>query len=185
MQYLPGLSGMTFDNQGIGSARIKGNMLAAIKAYNNWSDKDVCTLEGFVNDHGYEGPNLGTWKDTTESTVCGCVRVALNYMLAQNPNMTVFLILDHYGKNYNGVDSSSTAVNTAGDTLYEFQEEIAKVAESLGIPVIKLYEISQISENRPQYLMDNIHPTDLGARQTAYAIWYEMKRYHPNQVATQ
>lgn len=180
LTYFQQLSGMTIDNQGIGSSKIKGNMLTSIKNYTGYSNKDVALLEGFVNDWGYEGQNLGTWQDNTESTVCGCVRSAINYMLSQNPNMTVFLILDHYGRNYDNVNNSSTAVNSAGDTQFEFYEEIAKVAESLGIPVIKEYAISQISENTPQYLLDNIHCNELGAKQSGYVIWYAVRKYHPN-----
>ena len=171
------LSGMTIDNQGVGSSVIKGDggsldMLAKIKAYASYSDKRVCILEGFVND--WYGQNaLGTYKDTTEDTVCGCVRSALNYMLTQNANMTVCLILDHYGKDYNSLDCSSTAVR--GDkTQYEYYEEIAKVAESLGVPVIKEYALSGISELMPQYLADNIHLNALGATQSGNVIWKEM-----------
>lgn len=180
LQYLPSLSGITFDNQGIGSSYIYGNMLAAIKAYDDYSDKDICLLEGFVNDW-YGNKTLGTWKDTTETSACGCVRSALNYMLSQNANMTVFLILDPYGRNYGGVDCSSTAVNGSSITQIEYYEEIAKVAESMGIPVIKEYAGSQISENTPQYFLDNIHPNALGAKQSAYFIWSRMKTYFANQ----
>lgn len=183
LQYLPDLSGITFDNQGIGSSEIKGGMLTAIKGYSSYANKKVALLEGFVNDW-YQGNALGTWKDTGETTVCGCVRSALNYMLSQNANMTVFLILDPYGKNYNSIDCSSTAQNTNNLTQYEFYEEIAKVAESLGIPVIKEYAESQISENTPQYLADNIHPTAFGAEQSANCIWNRMKQYSPNVTAS-
>ena len=180
LSYLETLSGITFDNQGIGSSKIKGNLLTAIKNYTDYADKDVCILEGFVNDWYHEANYLGTYTDTTESTVCGCVRSALNYILSQNPNLTVFLILDHYGKN-GSVDNSSTAVNSAGKTQYEWWTEIGKVAESLGIPVIKEFAISQISENTPQYLADNIHVNNLGAEQSGYAIWSQMKQYFPNR----
>ena len=187
LQYLPDLSGITFDNQGIGSSTILGNggnldMLAAIKAYSSYSGKGVCILEGFVNDW-YNNKTLGTWKDTAETSVCGCVRSALNYMLSQNANMTVFLVLDPYGRNYNSVDCSSTAENSANLTQKEYYDEIAKVAESLGIPVIKEYAESQISENTPQYMTDNIHPNALGAKQSAYFIWSKMKQYYANQLS--
>ena len=187
LQYLPGLSGMTFDNQGIGSATILGDggnldILARIKAYSGYSEKNVCLLEGFVNDW-YQNKTLGTWKDTAETTVCGCVRSALNYILSQNANLTVFLILDPYGRNYNNVNCSSSAVNGSGLTQFEYYEEIAKVAESLGIPVIKEYAESQISENTPQYFLDNIHPNAIGAQQSANYIWSKMKNYKPNAVA--
>ena len=184
LQYLPNLSGITFDNQGIGSSTILGDggnldMLSAIKSYSSYSGKDVCLLEGFVNDW-YQNKTLGTWKDTGETTVCGCVRSALNYMLSQNADMTVFLILDPYGRNYNSVDCSSTAQNSSNITQKEFYDEIAKVAESLGIPVVKEYAESQISENTPQYLTDNIHPSALGAEQSANCIWTKMKQFMPN-----
>ena len=182
---LAGLSGITFDNQGVGSSTILGDggdldMLAKIKAYTGYSGKRVAVLEGFVNDW-YTQKTLGTWKDTGETTVCGCVRSALNYMLSQNANLTVFLILDHYGRINNSVDCSSTATRN-GYTQYEYYEEIAKVAKSLGVPVIKEYEVSQISENTPQYLADNIHLNALGAEQSAYAIWSQMKAYYPNRT---
>lgn len=175
------LSGISFDNQGVGSSTILGNggsldMLAKIKTYTSFSDKRICLLEGFVNDWYGQNP-LGTWRDTEETTVCGCVRSALTYMLTQNANMTVFLILDHYGKQYNTVDCSST-VKKNNLTQYEYYSEIAKVAESLGIPVIREFELSGISELMPQYLADNIHLNALGAIQSANVIWNEMK-LHP------
>lgn len=181
LQYLPALSGITFDNQGIGSSSIYGNMLTSIKEYTGYAGKRVVLIEGFVNDW-YGNKTLGTWKDTGETSVCGCIRSALNYMLSQNANLTIFLILDPYGRNYNNVDCSTTAVNGSGLTQFEYYEEIAKVAESLGIPVIKEYAGSQISENTPQYLLDNIHPNALGAKQSANFIWSKMKTYMPNEV---
>ena len=184
LTFLEPLSGITFDNQGIGSSTILGNggsldMLAAIKAYTSYSDKSVCVLEGFVNDW-YQNNALGEWQDTEETTVCGCVRSALNYILSQNANITMFLILDHYGRNYNTLDCSTSAKNGSGLTQYEYYSEIAKIANSLGIPVIKEYEVSQISENTPQYLADNIHCNVLGARQSGTAIWNCMKLYPMN-----
>lgn len=181
LDYLPELSGITFDNQGIASSYILGNMLTAIKNYTSYSDKRICLIEGFVNDW-YYNKTLGTWEDTTEDTVCGCVRSAINYIMMHNANIALFLILDHYGRNHSSLNCSTTAENSGGMTQYEYYEEIAKVAESLGIPVIKEYEVSQISENTPQYLADNIHLNDLGAKQSAYAIWSQLKQYYPNQI---
>lgn len=178
------LSGISFDNQGVGSSTILGNggsldMLAKIKAYTNFASKRICILEGFVNDWYGQNP-LGTWKDAEETTVCGCVRSALTYMLTQNANMTVFLILDHYGKQYNTLDCSST-VKKNNLTQYEYYSEIAKVAESLGIPVIREFELSGISELMPQYLADNIHLNALGAIQSGNVIWNEMKLHPVNE----
>ncbi|MBQ1472351.1 MAG: SGNH/GDSL hydrolase family protein, partial [Lachnospiraceae bacterium] len=178
------LSGISFDNQGVGSSTILGNgssldMLAKIKAYTSFSDKRVCLLEGFVNDWYGQNP-LGTWQDTEETTVCGCVRSALTYMLTQNANMTVFLILDHYGRSYSSLDCSST-VTRNGLTQFEYYSEIEKVAKSLGIPVIREFELSGISELMPQYLADNIHLNALGAIQSGNVIWNEMKLHPVNE----
>ncbi len=181
LQYLPNLSGITFDNQGIGSATIMSGILNAVKNYDGYANKRVALLEGFVNDWYGHNP-IGTYKDTDETTACGCVRSAITYMLSQNQNLTIFLVLDPYGRNYNNVDCSSTAVNASGLTQFEYYEEIAKVGESLGIPVIKEYAESQISENTPQYLIDNIHPNPLGAMQSANFIWSKMQNYSPNAV---
>ena len=180
MDFLPELMGIEFDNQGIGSSMIKGNLLTAIKNYTGYSNKKVCIIEGFVNDWKFDSA-LGTWNDSTENSACGCVRSAINYILAQNPNITIFLVLDHYGRNYSSDDRSSTALNSANLTQFEYYEEIAKVAESLGIPVIKQYAESQISENTPQYLYDYIHVNALGAEQSAYCIYSKMRHYFPNK----
>ena len=174
------LSGITFDNQGIGSSVILGNMLTAIKNYTGYSGKRVALLEGFVNDW-YQEKTLGTYTDTTETTVCGCVRSAINYMYSQNANLTVFLILDHYGKSSGGADCSSTETKN-GKTQFEYYEEIAKVAESMGVIVIKQYAMSEISERTPQYLLDNIHMNALGSIRSAYAIWSVMKQFYPNNI---
>lgn len=184
LQYLPGLSGINFDNQGVGSATILSNgvqpaMLPVITGYTGYSGKRVCILEGFVNDWYYNGESLGTWKDTQQTTVCGCVRYALNHILTQNPDLTVFLVLDHYGK---GI-TAPNAVNSANQTQFEFYQEIEKVALSMGIRVIKEYELSEISNLTPQYLLDNIHMNALGAKQSANAIWSGMKDTYPNEVS--
>lgn len=180
------LSGITFDNQGIAGSTIlqngdKGNILNAVKNYSSYSDKKVCLIEGFVNDwyHNTSVELLGTYTDETENTVCGCVRSALNYIKSQNPYIKIFLILDHYGQN-NGVNCSSNAQNTSGLRQYEYYEEIAKVAESMGVIVIKGYIVSGISERTPQYLSDDIHLTELGANQSGQSIWDCMKMYSLN-----
>jgi hypothetical protein len=169
---------MAFDNQGIGSATILYNaalgsdkdILAKIKSYTGYAGKDVCLLEGFCNDWYSNPASLGTWKDTGETTVCGCVRSAINYILTQNPSITLILILDHYGQ---GV-SASLSTNSEGQTQPEYYDEIAKVAESMGIPIVYQNKLSGINEKTPQYLIDNIHPNSLGALQSAKTIWSVM-----------
>ena len=187
LNYLPTLSGMTFDNQGIGNSQIVhldgyGDILAAIKAYTGYANKNVCLLEGFVNDWGRDSA-LGQYTDTVETTVCGAVRSAINYIKSQNASIKIFLILDHFGKYTSSFDCSSTAKNGDDLTQYEYYQEVSKVAESLGCIVIKEYALSDISENSPQYLIDDIHLNALGAEQSAKTIWSVMKSFYPNATS--
>ena len=184
LNYLPSLSGMVIDNQGIGSGKIKMDILNRIRSYTGYAGKRVAILEGFCNDFGYNTSNLGVYTDNTDATVCGCIRQALTYILTQNRNITIFMVLDHYGQEYDDVNSSSTAVNAGGMTQYQYYNEIEKIAESLGVIVIPLYKISGMNENTPQYFIDNIHPSTLGAMQTAHVIWAAMKEHYPNRVST-
>ena len=184
LTYLPELSGISFDNRGSGGATILpydntgGQIYDLITSYSGYSGKNICLIEGFVNDWYYNAASLGTWKDTALTSVCGRVRAAINHIFTQNPSITVFLILDHFGKS----ETSSTTLNSANLTQYEYYQEIEKVALSMGVRVIREYEASEISERTPQYLRDNIHLTDLGCQQSAIAIWSVMKQYYPNAV---
>lgn len=170
---LESISGMNIINEGISSGTIIDNILPAIKNYDGYANTRICLLEGFVNDW-YTSKPLGNWNDISETTVCGCVRSAINYILTQNNNIKIFLILDHYGKSYSGSDCSTTAkINNI--TQFEYYNEIAKVAQSLGVKVIPEYELSGISELMPQYLADNIHLNALGGIQSANTIWNVIK----------
>ena len=184
MKYLPLYSGMIMDNQGVNSGMILENasypdacILDKIEAYTGYSDKDVCILEGFVNDWLTNAGFLGTWKDTGTDTVCGCVRNAIEYIFSQKEDITLFVIIDHYGK----TTCSTLSENSANKTQYEFYNEIIKLCNSMGVHVIKQNEESEINENTPSYLYDNIHLTDLGAKQSAQTIWSCMKKYNLNK----
>jgi len=183
LTYLPNLMGVGFENKGVGSACITGNgdITRNINNYTDYSSKKICLVEGFVNDWS-QNKTLGTWKSTDTSTACGALRSAINYIYSKNRFITLFIIFDHYGRNYQGDNRSSTGTNASGLTQYEYYEEMSKVAESLGVPVIKAYSESQMSENTPAYYNDYIHLTDLGSRQCAYFIWNKLKQYYPNQL---
>ena len=182
LEYLPALCGATFDNQGLGSSSIlpnqsTANMLAKIKAYTDFTDKDFVLFEGFVNDWYYNATStlLGEYTDNTESTVCGCIRSAINYIWTQKPYITIIGIIDHVGRTGFTPDTSSTAQNSGGLTQYEYYSKVKKVFQSLSIPVICLDEFSQMNEYTPNYYIDNIHPSALGAEHTAKEIWSRMK----------
>lgn len=183
LKHLSELSGITFDNQGVSGATILNYtgipcMLPTIMNYTGYADKRIAILEGFCNDWYYNTSTLGTWKDTTTDSVCGCIRNAINHMWDQNPDLTIYLILDHFGKGISAPD----AVNTANMTQFEYYQEIEKVALSMGVRVIREYELSEINPKTDQYLLDNIHLNPLGASQSAESIWSVIKTQSPNLI---
>lgn len=175
---LEALSGMTFDNQGVSSATLADDILPVISAYTDFATKDVAILEGFVNDW-YQGKTLGSWTDTTTATVCGALYQALTAIQAANQYITVFLVLDHYGRLYNGTDESHDATNPNGLTQFQYYEELAKVAECMGVKVIKLYAMSGMNEFTPQYFADDIHVNANGEVRSGDVIWSVMNPYAP------
>ena len=179
LQYLPSLCDANIENKGLGNSTIydngsNPNMMNVITGYNDYASKDFALLEGFVNDWYYNSNVVGTWKDTGTTTVCGCVRTAIQHILTQNPSITLILIIDPIGRSASGVDCSSLAERN-GLTQTEFYDEIAKVADSLGIPTIRVDRLSGMSELTPYMYIDNIHPNAKGAEQTANIIWSVMK----------
>ena len=183
LEYLPLMAQMDFDNQGLGNSTIlehndHTDMMGMITGYSSYADKDVVLLEGFVNDWYDNSDKLGTWKDAgtlDSTTVCGRIRYALNYILTQNPHTTLIVILDPYGQEYNGNAGCASTVVKSGYTQYEYYEEIAKLTASLGIPTIKGYAISGMNELVPDYYIDIIHPSPLGAKQFADVVWSAMR----------
>lgn len=183
LTYLRDFSGMTIANEGIGGAGLlsDGKIYDAIMNYTGYSGKRFCIIEGFVNDWYHEA-TLGNYTDDTSSTVCGRLRECINFIMAQNANITLFVVLDHYGRERPGISEASTEIR-GGRTQYQYYDELAKVCDSLGIPTVKQYAISQISENTPQYFADDIHMNDLGARKSAHVIWDIIGRYYPNVIS--
>lgn len=183
LQYLPVFSGLSFDNQGVGSSRIYGSatdsILHKIQAYTNYDDKDICLIEGFVNDWFNSCP-LGEYTDDDDTTVCGCLRTAIKYVKLQNEKIKIFVILDHCGRQYGETDLSPDVV-VNNFTQYQYYEECRRVCESMAIPVICQYKDSDISELTSSYYRDYIHLNNTkGAERSARTIWAVMKTYDPN-----
>lgn len=179
---------MSIDNQGVGSSfwltwqQDSSNVLYNVQQYAGYSDKDVCIIEGCTNDFG-GNRTLGTYKDTGTDTVCGCLYNMINHVYTQNPNIQIFVILDHYGRVYGSSDSSSAKVNENGMTQYDYYTECEKLCSFYGIPCIKEFEISNIGIFGTEYLYDNIHLNALGAKQSAQAIAKAMLGFKPKVLS--
>lgn len=187
--YLAEMLGMTIDNQGAGSSywqwwqQNSSNILYNVQNYNNYADKDVCIIEGCVNDWG-NSRVLGTYNDTSTDTVCGCLYNMISYIYTQKPSIQIIVILDHFGRDYGGSGNcSSSAKNNNNQTQYDYYEEIAKTCEFYGISCIKEYALSSIGIFGQQYLADQIHLNDLGAKQSANTIASAMANIKPKETA--
>ena len=177
--YLAELLGMEIDNQGVGSSfwcdwqEGTWNVLYNIQQYTEYADKDVCIIEGCVNDWG-GNRTLGTYKDIETGTVCGCLYNMISHVYTQNPNIQIIVILDHFGRLFNNNDASPSALNNKELTQYDYYEECAKLCAFYGIPCIKEYAISSITIFGEQYLYDQIHLNELGGQQSAMIIGQAM-----------
>ena len=182
LQYLPTMSGITFDNQGVGSSKIYGNaessILNKILNYTDYADKNIVLIEGFVNDW-YNNSPLGDIYDTGTDTVCGCLYNAIHHILTTNNNITIVVILDHFGINANDVDMSASVSKNVGKQL-DYYETLAKVCMLYGVHCIKEYKNSNMNQDTQKYYLDYIHMNALGAEQSANAIWSELKNIVPS-----
>ena len=186
--YLAELLGMTIDNQGDGSAHWywynnTDNILYNVTNYTGYSDKDVCIIEGCVNDWAASRA-LGTYKDTGTDSVCGCLYNMISYVYSQKSGIQIIVILDHFGRVNGSTDTSSSALNNDNKTQYDFYEECAKLCEFYGIPCIKEYALSSIGIFGTEYLSDNIHLNTLGAQQSAQTIASVMMNIKPKKVSS-
>lgn len=181
LDYLPYMVGATIENKGVGSSFFYGleenqyNILYNIKNYTQYADKDFVIIEGCVNDW-YNGRKLGTYKDQGTDSVCGCLYNMFSHIYSQNPNIQIFVILDHYGKNADGIDMSPSSVKGTY-TQYEYYEEVAKCCEYNQVTCLKEYMNSDFQESADQYLVDYIHCNELGAEKSASIIFELMKNY--------
>lgn len=184
--YLATMLQMSIDDQGDSSAmwyyyQDTNNVLYNVQHYDGYADKDICIIEGCVNDWGGER-SLGTYKDVGTDSVCGCLYNMINHIYTQKPGIQIIVILDHFGKINGSADCSSSAVNSFNKTQYDYYEECAKLCEFYGIPVIKEYALSSIGQFGEQYLTDQIHCSVLGAKQSAETIGRAMMNIKPKVI---
>ena len=183
LTYLRSMLLCQIDNQGIGGAywfaptgNESLNICKSVEDYTGYADKDFAIIEGCVNDW-YGGRVLGTYNASVDAlSVCGRLHKMIDHIYTQNPNIQIYVILDHYGKVNGEYDCSSTSVRN-DKTQFDFYTELEKVCAFWGIPVIREYAISNIGKYGEQYLVDQIHCNELGAKQSATLIAKEMIRF--------
>ena len=194
-KYLQAISGMEQYNHGRagGTISLGGPYQASGQIYTeitqtDFSTADLITLEGFVNDFAECIP-LGELGDTTQETFYGALYTCLSYLSENNTTATIVVITDPVGQEYTfqhgasagiTVNYSHTHKNALGLYQVDYNNAIIKTCEWFGIHCIDVGGKSQINEYRPEYIVDQIHQTELGGKQFALTVWDELKNIHCN-----
>lgn len=188
--YLAKLGGLNVTNYGIaggciGSGGIHGgtsNILKKILS-TDLSGADLITIEGFVNDFAC-AVAVGDIGDTENTTICGALYQAIKYCL-ENSRAAVVLLTESYGRQYTLKTTGATAnysidkKNSLGLLQKDYNDAIVKMGAYMGVPVIDCGANSHINNFHPEFVIDQIHHTELGGKQYASTIWKELKNISP------
>lgn len=174
--YLAEISGLSCTKAGNGGGQISRNGTI----YNNimnrdFSNFDLITLEGFVNDW-YGNAPMGEIGDTTTDTFLGSLYNALVHIKESNPNATLVLITDHHTRKTSSFPNFDIfSKNTEGLTQQDYRDATTELCNFLGIPVIHAGEKCGMSYLTPDYYLDQIHHTVKGSKAFANTIWADLK----------
>lgn len=138
----------------------------------SFTNVDFVTIFAGTNDFKLNVPlgTLGKMGDTgfDITTFYGAYRQLLEYMLNQKPTLKIYLFTP-LQRNNGGYDVNYT--NSAGVMLKDIKQAVINIGEMYGIPVLDLYAKSGINAlNFSTYLMDGLHPNDLGYARLAELI---------------
>ena len=188
-----GIAGGTIGKGGIhgGSASILNKILST-----DVSEADLITIEGFVNDFacavdlGELGDTGGTdaIENTEKISICGALYRAIKHCLETAPKATIILLTESTGKEYTLTGSTSPVsycfarLNSIGKLQKDYNDAIIEMGKFMGVRVIDAGSKSQINCFNPEYIVDQIHHTELGGEQYATVIWDELKNISPKVV---
>ena len=149
---------------------------------------DLITIEGGVNDF-YGGVPLGKVGDTlpyskadpiainpnstnnfggsTNGTFAGCIYAAITELRRIAPDATIVFITDNAGTD----SCAATKANKLGYYLYDYNDMMIAVAESMGCYVIDAGRTAGFEENLKTYLSDHINHSEAGGEAYANAIY--------------
>ena len=174
--YLASMSGMNLVNKGIGGGGI-GDLGAystgqVYDAICNTSDgklnADLITLEQTANDVSSAVP-LGTIYDTGTDTLAGCLNDCIRYLQA-NTTAQIVIISSPF----------TTTYPTPTNQYYEWMKMMRDICALNGVHFIdgaacNLGTAKLTSSYGSDYVVDNIHPTELGGYVYAENIWYHLR----------
>ncbi len=173
--YLAQMSGMTLVNKGISGGGI-GNFGAystgqVYRAICNTTDgklnADLITLETGANDVNADVP-LGTIYDTGTETLAGCLNDCLRYLQA---NTTAQIAVTNS-------PATKTAPN-AENQIYKWAQMVEQICRINRVhflnPDNNMGYARLTSSSASDYVVDNIHQTNLGGYIMAQNLWYQLR----------
>ena len=169
------MSGMVAIDKGIGGGGIgnlggfsTGQVYDAIcNTTDGKLDADLITLETGANDTGASVP-LGTIYDDTQATLAGCLNICLRY-LQTNTHAQIAVM----------PSPSTTTKPAESNKYYEWQRMIRDICFINRVffiePADNLGYAKLTSASGSDYVVDNIHQTELGGYVLAEAMWEKIK----------
>ena len=174
--YLVAMSGMVVTNRGHGGQGIGDfgatstgtNYESICKLTDGKANADLITLEQGANDVSAAVP-LGSIYDTGRTTsLAGCLNDCIRYLLA-NTHAQIVIMNSPYSK----------TMPTLENKIFEWREMMREICFLNGVYFIDtscgLGTARVASEQGSNYLVDNIHQTELGGYIFAENIWYKLR----------
>lgn len=144
--------------------------LATLKSI-DFSSIDALILFIGTNDYG-AATAIGVNTDTT-STFMGGMNTFINRLLTAYPNLNLFFVTPMWRQRFNPDDgnNSDDYANTSSLFMIEYVNAMIEIANINLCPVLDMYRNCEINKyNYATYLVDGLHPTDLGETRLAEKI---------------
>lgn len=193
--YLAALSGLVVTDKGVAGSVVGGHILYYAGHTAETATADIITIEGGVNDWagsrplgqvGDTVPYLVEWSSpvwnnggSSEGTFAGACHQAIKTAMDNSPKAVVVVITDNTGQHIasTGQHCEREHQNSLGLRQKDYTDMLIAVANYMGVPVINAGQKSMINQDNPEYLIDQIHQTELGGEQFANVIWSELKNF--------
>ncbi len=191
--FLVSLSGLLVTDKGVAGAVIGGHILYYAGHSTETANANIVTIEGGVNDWAGNRP-LGQVGDTVpyliewtspawnnggsaEGTFAGACYQAIKTAMDNSPKALVVILTDNTGQYIaqTGQHCERERQNSLGLLQKDYTDMLIAVAHYMGVPVINAGQRSMINQDNPEYLIDQIHQTELGGEQYANIIWSDLK----------
>ena len=184
-------TGLKVTNYGIPGGTAVTEILSSAQTA-DLSQADLITIEFGVNDWyaniplGYIGDTVSYVAPTEEGasgegSFAGACYQIFTTLQQRAPQAVVLFLTQPTGQAVDATGENCSAEKRNYENLLQrdYTEIAIDVAEFVGIPVIDAGSRSMINKYHPEYLVDQVHHTELGGQQYALTVWLELKDMVP------